>query len=134
MAREFERLTRRFDVIHLHSKREAAECRMANMLVADVLRCYELPTSARWLIGAYSDIATPPQTTEPPGAKHARWYLRRAAQRGGNAAFHMRGMQRYLAARALSPAHPPHDGCGTAGVGGVVDQKTRDTGYTPRCP
>ena len=60
MAREFRRLTRRFDVIHLHDKIEAAECRMANMLVADVLRCYELPVSARWLIGAYSDIATKP--------------------------------------------------------------------------
>ena len=84
---------------------------------------------ARWLIGAYSDIATKPQTTEPPGAKHARWYLRREAQRGGNTAFHMRGMQRYLAARALSPVHPPHDARGAAGVRGVVGQKTRDTGY-----
>jgi hypothetical protein len=60
MAREFKCLTRRFDVIHLHSKENAAECRMANMLVVDVLRSYELPVSARWLIGAYSDIATPP--------------------------------------------------------------------------
>jgi hypothetical protein len=131
MAHEFECLTRRFDVIHRHSKEKAAECRMANMLVEDVLShgTYELPASARRLVIAYSDTATPPQTTEPPRAQHARWYLRREAQRGGNAAFHMRGMQRYLAARALSPAHPPHDGCGTAGVGGVVDQKTRDTGY-----
>ena len=113
MAREFGRLTRRFDVIHLHDKIEAAECRMANMLVADVLRCYELPVSARWLIGAYSDIATPPQTTEPPGAQHARWYLRREVQRGGNAAFYMRGMKRSLAARAPSApreASPPDKG------------------------
>jgi hypothetical protein len=133
MAREFECLTRRFDVIHLHSKEKAAECRMANMLVWQTCSgatSYELPISARWLIVAYSDIATPPQTTEPPGAQHARWYLRREVQRGGNAAFHMRGMQRSLAARALSPAHPPCDGSGAAGVGGVVDQKTRDTGYT----
>jgi hypothetical protein len=131
MAHEFECLTRRFDVIHRHSKEKAAGCRMANMLVEDVLShgTYELPASARRLVIAYSDIATPPQTTEPPGAQHARWYLRREAQRGGNAAFHMRGMHRYLAARALSSAHPPHGGCGAAGVGGVVDQKTRDTGY-----
>jgi hypothetical protein len=81
---------------------------MTNMLVADVLShgAYELPISAQKLIGAYSDIAAPPQTTEPPGARHARWYLRREVQRGGNAAFYMRGMQRSLAARA-SPARPP---------------------------
>jgi hypothetical protein len=44
MAREFECLTRRFDVIHRHSKEKAAECRMANMLVEDVLSygAYEL--------------------------------------------------------------------------------------------
>ena len=57
MAREFRRLKRRFDVIHLHDKREAAECRMANMLVAEVLRCYRLPVSAQWLIDAYSEVS-----------------------------------------------------------------------------
>jgi hypothetical protein len=135
MAHEFECLTRRFDVIHRHSKEKAAECRMANMLVEDVLSygAYELPVSARRLVVAYSDIATPPQTTEPPGARHARWYLRREIERGGNAALHMRGMQRSLTARASSTARPPCDGSGAAGVGGVVggvvDQKTRDTGY-----
>jgi hypothetical protein len=56
MAREFRRLKRRFDVIYLHDKKEAAECRMADMLVAEVvvLRCcYRLPVSAQWLIDAY---------------------------------------------------------------------------------
>jgi hypothetical protein len=64
-------LTRRFDVVHHHSKEKAAECRMANMLVEDVLShgAYELPESARRHVIAYSDIATPPWTTEPPGAR-----------------------------------------------------------------
>jgi hypothetical protein len=126
MAREFRRLRRRFDVIHLHDKREAAECRMANMLVAEVLRCYKLPMTARWLIDAYSEITAKPQTTEPPGAKHARWYLRR----NRNSAAHVRGMQRYLAARALSTSRPPHGARNSAdGVGGAVGQPTRDTNY-----
>jgi hypothetical protein len=43
-TREFESLTRRFDAGHLKSKETAAECRMASMLVEDVLPhgAYEL--------------------------------------------------------------------------------------------
>jgi hypothetical protein len=41
----------------------------------------------------------------------------------------MRGTQRYLTSRAPPPARPPCDGSGAAGVGGVVDQKIRDTEY-----
>jgi hypothetical protein len=131
MTREFECPTRRFDVVHRHSKEKAAECRMANMLVEDVPShgAYELPESARRHVVVYSDIATPPWTTEPPGARHARRYLRRQVGRGGNTAFHMRGMKIYLTPRAPPPAHPPSGGSGAAGVGGVVDQKTRDTNY-----
>jgi hypothetical protein len=131
MTREFGSLTKRFDEGYLKSKKTAAECRMANMLVEDVLShgAYELPEPARRHIIAYSDIATPPWTTEPPGAQHARWYMRRKISRGGSSAYHMRGMQRYLMSRALSPARPPCAGSGAAGVGGVVDQKIRDTDY-----
>jgi hypothetical protein len=77
MTREFESLTKRFDEGHLKSKEAAAECRMANMLVEDVLShgAYELLESARRHIIAYSDITTPPWTTEPPGVRHARWYI-----------------------------------------------------------
>ena len=104
MTRESESLTKRFDEGYLKNKKAAAECRMANMLVEDVLShgAYELPEPARRHIIAYSDIATPPWTTEPPGARHARWYMRREIERGGSAAFHMRGMQRYLTLRAPS--------------------------------
>jgi hypothetical protein len=137
MAREFERLTMRFDdVIHLHSKEKAAECRMANMLVEDVLShgAYELPESARRHVVAYSDIATLTRTTEPPGARHARWYLRREVERGGNAAFHIRGMQRYLTSRAPSPARPPSDGSVAQPVSEVWWIKRTGTPTTPRCP
>jgi hypothetical protein len=96
------------------------------MLVAEVLRDYKLPVTARWLIEAYSEITAKPQTTEPPGAKHARWYLRR----NRNSAAHVRGMQGYLAARALLTSRPPHHGArNSASVGGVVGQPTRDTNY-----
>jgi hypothetical protein len=56
------------------------------MLVEDVLShgAYELPEPARRHIIAYSDIATPPWTMEPPGARHARWYMRREISRGGS--------------------------------------------------
>jgi hypothetical protein len=37
MTREFESLTKRFDEGHLKSKETAAECRMAYVLVEDVL-------------------------------------------------------------------------------------------------
>jgi hypothetical protein len=124
MAREFRRLRRRFDVIHRHDEKEASECRMANMLVAEVLRDYKLPMTARGLIEAY--YPTPWQTTEPPGAKHARWYLLRKVKQS---AAHMRGMQRYLTARALSTSRPPHGARNSVGVGGVVGQPTRDTNY-----
>jgi hypothetical protein len=69
MTREFESLTRRFDEGHLKSKETAAECRMANMLVEDVLShgAYELPELKRRHIVAYSDIATP-HTTMDDGA------------------------------------------------------------------
>ena len=80
MTREFESMTKRFDEGHLKSKEKAAECRMANMLVEDKLShgAYELPESARRHIIAYSDIATPPWTTEPPGARHAGSWKSRA--------------------------------------------------------
>jgi hypothetical protein len=91
MTREFESMTKRFDEGHLKSKEKAAECRMANMLVEDKLShgAYELPESARRHIIAYSDIATPPWTTEPPGARHARWYMWREISRGGSSAYHL---------------------------------------------
>jgi hypothetical protein len=136
MTREFESLTKRFDEGYLKNKKAAAGCRMANMLVEDVLShgAYELPEPVRQLIIAYSDIATPPWTAEPPGARQARWYMRREISRGGSSAYHMRGMQRYLTTRASYrghhvTTHPPDDGNGAAGVGGVVDQMTRDTDY-----
>jgi hypothetical protein len=106
---------------------------MANMLVADVLWCYELPVSARRLTGAYSDIATQPQTTEPPGAKHARWYLRREAQRGGNPAFHMRGCK---GTSQHGHSHPPTRPSMDAAqaVSEVWWVKRPETPATPRCP
>jgi hypothetical protein len=80
-----------------------------HMPVEDVLShgTYELciPESARRHIIAYSDIATPPWTTEPPGARHARWYMRREISRGGSSAYHMRGMQRDISRRVHH--HPP---------------------------
>ena len=56
MTREFESPTKRFDGGYLKSKKAAAECRMANMLVEDVLShgAYELPEPARQLIIAYT--------------------------------------------------------------------------------
>jgi hypothetical protein len=130
MTREFESLTKRFDEGYLKSKKPAAECRMANMLVEDVLShgAYELPEPARRHIIAYSDIATPPWTTEPPGARHARWYMRREISRGGSSAYHMHATIFHVAC-TITRARPLCDGCGAAGVGGVVDLKTRDTDY-----
>jgi hypothetical protein len=141
MTRKSEGMTRRLDAGHLKDVEAAATHRMANMLVQDVFThgAYEVPKPLRHLIVAYSGIATPPRTAEPPGARHTRWYMRKETARGGSAAYYMRGMQRYLTRRARddsihehesSPAtHPPNDGNGAAGVGGVVDQRIRDTDY-----
>jgi hypothetical protein len=100
---------------------------------------YEIPMPLRHLIVAYSCIATPPRTAEPPGVRHTRWYIRNETARGGSAAYHMRGMQLIRARdesiheQEPSPAtHPPNDGNGAAGVGGVADQRIRDTDYAPR--
>jgi hypothetical protein len=79
MTQKFEDLTKRLDEGYRKDKETASEWRMANMLVAqDVLKhgAYELPEPARHLIVAYSDIATPPWTAEPPAARHARWHMR----------------------------------------------------------
>jgi hypothetical protein len=130
MTRKFEDLTKRLDEGYLKDMKAAAECRMCSRTA--ILK------PVRHLIVAYSDIATPPRTTEPPGARHARWYMRREFARGGSSAYHLRGMHRCLSSRAPaeavhgeepSPTHPPRGGNGAAGVGGVVDQRTRDTDY-----
>jgi hypothetical protein len=62
MTRRFEDLTKRLAEGYRKDKEAASECRMANLLVQDVLThgAYELPELARHLIVAYSDIATPP--------------------------------------------------------------------------
>jgi hypothetical protein len=92
MTRKFEGLTKWLDEGYLKDMEAATECRMANMLVQDVFThgAYEIPKPLRHLIVAYSDIATPPRTAEPPGARHARWYMRREVARGGSSAYHMR--------------------------------------------
>jgi hypothetical protein len=130
MTRRFEDLTKRLDEGYRKDKEAASECCMAYMLVQDGVLThgeYELPEPARHLIVAYSDIATPPWTAEPPAPRHARWYMRQEHARGGSSAYHMRGMQRHLTTRRRGhhvTTHPPDDGNGAAGVGGVVDQRT----------
>jgi hypothetical protein len=90
MTRESESLTKRFDEGYLKNKKAAAECRMANMLVEDVLShgAYELPEPARQLIIAYSDIATPAwsatRTLVHAAGNLTRWQLSLP---------HVRGMQ-----------------------------------------